>query len=484
MFKKRNKLKFFSLFVSFVLVVGIFTVLGLGGALAGTANITSPSNVILFPCESVSDMSVTWWDAENIENGQVIYGTNENLEDAATVTAEKNVDGDGYTSFEATMTNLSPATTYYYKVGNGNAWSEIYSFSTEDTDTEKFSFLYLGDVQYADINNAQAEYDKWSALVTNAAENYDLSFALMGGDMIQQSTNVDNWNMFLNAASDNFSALPMLAVTGNHEINASTGTPDNMKEYMSLPANGPTGFDERIYSYDYGNCHITVLDSNVFDDICNISTEDLTSIKNWLKNDLASSDAKWKIVALHHPAYAVVSDEIATQVMENWVDVFEEAQVDLVLCGHQHIYMRTYPMYKGKINQNGITYVMGNSGSKFYAKADVFYSEKMIENTSTYQVIEIDGDTLNLKTCDEKGSVLDTVTLNSRNRDIPIPDIESVTGDVNGDGSVTSGDYDIIINAILNCTTNKFMDINADGKVNIADAHYVKNIIDGRENYK
>ncbi|MGI5824801.1 MAG: fibronectin type III domain-containing protein [Bacillota bacterium] len=472
---KRNKTKILGLFTALVLVAGLFAALGLNGAFAGTLNITSPDNVLLYPCNNSAEMSVTWWDAETVGSGQVVYGVQADLTDGKTANAEVTADTEnGYASFEAKMTGLTAGTKYYYKVGHDNTWSRIYSFTTEPENAEAFNFLYLGDVQYVDKTNAQNEYNEWADLVTKAVSANDFAFALMGGDMVQEESSVTNWNMFLNSAGKNFASLPMLAVTGNHETNGQTGMPENMTEYLALPTNGPEGFAERFYSYDYGSCHIVVLDSNVFSGEAELTAEDLAKIKNWFAEDLANSDAVWKIVAMHHPAYAVVTDKIADQVMENWVEVFEDAQVDLVLCGHQHIYMRTHPMYQGKLNQKGITYVMGNSGSKYYSKADVFYSAKMIENTSTYQAVSIDGDKLTLNTCGADGTVLDTVTLNARNRDIPIPDIEEVAGDVDGDGYVTAADYDIIIKAILNCTTNSFMDVNADGKVNIADAHYVK----------
>lgn len=469
--------KLFGFAAAVLLIACMFVFMGINGAFAGSAEITAPDNVILYPCNDDSEMSVTWWDVKNLSSAQVVYGTDSNLQNATTKTATLVEAADSYSAFEAKLTGLTAGTKYYYKVGHDSTWSQIYSFTTEAANVEKFNFLYLGDVQYTNKTNAQNEYNEWASLLTKAVETTNPAFALLGGDMVQTQSLIDDWNMFLGAATGGFSSVPMLAVTGNHETNGSTGIPENMLKYLALPENGPEGFAERFYSYDYGSCHITVLDSNVFSGEQKLTEADLAAVKQWIVDDLKNSDAKWKIVAMHHPAYTVVADDISTQVMDNWVEVFEEAQADLVLCGHQHIYMRTYPMYSGKKNPNGITYVMGNSGSKFYAKADVFYSASMIENTSTYQQIIIDGDKLVLNTCNKDGQVLDTVSLNARDRSVPIADIEVIAGDIDGDGVVNSLDYNTLINAILNCTTTIFMDVNSDGKVNIADAHYVKNVI-------
>ena len=466
-----KRTKIFGLLALLVLV-GAFAALGLNSAMADSVSITAPSNVILYPCRDSAEMSVTWWDSAAAASGRVVYGTDENLTDAKTVNATQSATGDSankYSAFEAKMTGLAAGTKYYYKVGHDNVWSKTNSFTTQPADTTAFKFVFFGDVQ--------SGYDNWAKLVSNAAGNNDLAFALTAGDMVNFDSSIYNWNEFLSAASKNFASLPMLAVTGNHETIGTTGTPDYLQKFMALPTNGPEGFDERFYSYDYGNAHITVLDSNVFSGEENLTEEKLAEIKTWIKNDLAASNATWKIVAMHHPAYAVVSDSIAAKVMANWVDVFEEAQVDVVFCGHQHIYMRTYPMYKEKVNKHGITYVMGNSGDKTYPKADVSYSAKMIENTPTYQLISIDGNKMILKTCTADGTVLDSVNITAHDRTVEIPDIKDVNGDIDGDGNVTADDYDTIIDAILNCTTNVFMDVNGDGKVNIADAHYIKNML-------
>ena len=45
-----------------------------------------------------------------------------------------------------------------------------------------------------------------------------------------------------------------------------------------------------------------------------------------------------------------------------------------MFCGHQHVYVRSYPLRAGQIDyENGITCVVGNAGQKFYSNAEPTY---------------------------------------------------------------------------------------------------------------
>ena len=233
---------------------------------------------------------------------------------------------------------------------------------------------------------------------------------------------------------------------------------------FDLPKNGPSGFKEEFYSYDYGNCHIVGLDSSVYLD-SSLIDDDYAAIADWITADLAASDQTWKIVVLHHPPYAVVSDDVSAKVLAAWGPLFYQAQVDLILCGHQHVYMRTKPI-------KGVTEVMGNSGSQFYAPANVSYSDYMLGYTSNYEIITTTTDQLTLTAYDASGNSFDSVILAAKDRSVP-PDYEDdAPGDINGDGSLTSADVTLLLVAIqTNAAYSETADVNGDGKIDIRDAH-------------
>lgn len=429
--------------------------------------VSAPENVILSLTGDTTQMAVTWRDAAGVAVGQVRYGRTECPSSSA---AARRTAAGGCNSFEAVMTGLVPGETYYYKVGSAAAWSEIQSFVAPESDAASFSFLYLGDVQY---NLSMDEYEAWGQLLANAYGNYgDAAFAIMCGDMVNNGQSAGQWQAFFAQASPVFSKIPMLAVPGNHESNhIATGKPVVMNKLLSLPQNGLAGFEEEFYSFDFGDCHILCLNSNVFLNeqlqAGTMTPADFDRIKTWIASDLGSSSATWKIAVLHHPAYSVVSDKAGAAVLANWVPLFEAAEVDLVLYGHQHIYMRTKPIWEGQIDyEKGITYLMSNSGSKHYPGTQTDYHAALIENTPTYQGIIIDGGTLAVKTFSADGRMLDSFDLSSRTR--------TLRGDVNGDGTITQADVDTLITAILaRDFSQESMDINLDGRIDIADAHLI-----------
>ena len=267
--------------------------------------------------------------------------------------------------FECVMRKLKPDTLYRYRIGIGTgsktAWSEPLSFRTAPSAADSFQFMYLGDVQF---EIREEDYQSWSELVSEAYKDHPgVRFSLAGGDYVNSCANTKDWNCFLEAAKPVFAKIPLMTVPGNHETSI---LPSYYLKIFSIPKNGPQTMPEENYSFDYGNCHFVELNTCIFmperkNYLGNSSWSKLiTDTNTWIRNDLASSNAKWKIITMHHPAYGIDEDEdddIYQLIRDNWTPIFEEAKVDLVLCGHQHATMRT-----DKIN--GVTYVMGNSGQK------------------------------------------------------------------------------------------------------------------------
>ncbi|HHV34477.1 MAG TPA: hypothetical protein GXX59_02725 [Syntrophomonadaceae bacterium] len=403
----------------FILMLAFCSVFAAADAGLG---ITGPCYAVVSPTGDITQMAVTWWDSSEITEASVQYSTTMGFLHTpgaaifeAAATAKRTDPTNGYTSFEAIMTGLTANTTYYYRVGHDDLWSEEYSFTTADPSAPESSFMYMGDIQYATYVSAPEDYQAWGNLLEGAYQAFPkLDFALLGGDMVHRGMDAFNWQLFLSQATRVFSGVPMLAVPGNHESNNSpTGKPELFLDFLAMPTNGPAGFEEEFYSYDHGNCHIVGLSSSIFlnEQLFHgsMAEGDFDRIAVWIADDLAESTAIWKVVVMHHPAYPVVSDPTAAAVLENWEPIFAQAQVDLVFCGHQHIYMRTNAI-------KGVTYVMGNSGSRHYDPAKVPYSEVMIEDTSTYQIVNAGQEYLTMTTYDVEGNNLDMVTLVAKDR--------------------------------------------------------------------
>lgn len=392
-------------------------------------NGSGPYNIMLSFTEDASvSAAVTWRDIPESSGGGVIF-SNDKQKLSTYISEESNLaatDGiyvaEGESAeiksginineslWQTELTSLKPGCEYYYCVISAGGTSDIKSFRTAESEQKEVSFAYLGDIQFSD--SKEEEYKDWGNMVSNMYKrNPDIAFALQGGDIVQSGIRPDEWQSFLDNASNVFSRIAFMPINGNHESNFPGGKPELYMDMFSLPENGPQGFKEEFYSFDYGNCHVTALNSWVFSGEQTLFENDFDSIVSWIKEDLKSAGSKWKIVIMHHPVYAVASDGVASQVKEKWAPIFENYGVDIVFCGHQHVYARSYPMRNGAADYvNGITYIMGNSGQKFYSSADETFQEKTIYNTSTYQIVRINGNSLELICYDKDGNELDYYT--------------------------------------------------------------------------
>jgi 3',5'-cyclic AMP phosphodiesterase CpdA len=135
-------------------------------------------------------------------------------------------------------------------------------------------------------------------------------------------------------------SLPLngpLAVPGFAHTPALRGAEARRRAF--LDAAGPAYPRMANYSFDFGDAHWTVLDTNPYVDWTD------PALRDWLARDLeAARGASWRFVAFHQPPFhssRVHADEQATRLLAG---LFEEHGVDLVLCGHIHNYQRSYPI--------------------------------------------------------------------------------------------------------------------------------------------
>ena len=73
-------------------------------------------------------------------------------------------------------------------------------------------------------------------------------------------------------------------------------------------------------------------------------------------------------------------------------ELFDRYHVDMALQGHDHAYLRTWPMRDGHrvdSHDEGTYYVVSSAGSKFYGQGDFDYTAVGFMNTSMFQVLDI-----------------------------------------------------------------------------------------------
>lgn len=340
--------------------------------------------------DPATSANISWRTAATVKDGAVYY---RELSARDTGFSEKSADyielaipeltNDPLTRhFYANLNHLKPNTAYLYRVGSksANTWSPYYKFVTAPVFGAPFSFICIGDIQ--------TDYNLFRQMLSAVQSRHnDINFYLFTGDMVDDGENRNQWDLMLSTADTLFAEKPMAAAMGNHDshyVNDETQTLIFAK-YFRLPHNGPRDLPiHHAYSFTYSNAYFIVLNTN----------NDTDRQALWLKERLAYArehSYQWLIVIFHHPVYPVHQRRSYTDLQEKWAPLFDEYSVDLVLTGHDHVYMRTAGLKNHKPapqNETGTIYVTLNSSDKHYNPKKL--PQTFIELTDTPLYLKID----------------------------------------------------------------------------------------------
>jgi hypothetical protein len=334
------------------------------------------------------------------------------------------------------VTGLTPDTAYYYSVG-----STAGAFVGDDTDhffrtapttgsQTPFRIWTIGD---AGFTGAPLDAVRDAFKAYNGGTSATDLFLLLGDNAYLTGTDVQFQAAVYDEHAEMLRTTPVYSVFGNHERFSSldlsqTGPYFDMFSFPTLAeAGGVASGTESYYSFDYGNAHFIVLDSEDF-----TPTAATGPMYTWLQSDLAATTADWVIALWHRPPYSKGllhdSDVEANEVrMRQFVlPALENVGVDLVLSGHSHNYERSYFLdghyglsttfssafqkdpgdgdpagdgaYRktdvGPIPHSGAVYVVNGSGSEF-RNATLNHPAHVVGLLETgSMVIDIDGPTL------------------------------------------------------------------------------------------
>lgn len=308
--------------------------------------------------------------------------------------------------FKVELTGLEEGETYYYEIGDGVSYESPRFFSVPSDDGEDV-FVYLGDPQFDKSIN---DYVAWGRLTKEMYErNPDVEFAVLGGDLVNLPGRKDHWQGFLNNCTL-FSSVPMMVVPGNHEGVTSNNT------YKKLFHNIDNGVEGgAFYWFETEQCRFIMLDSSFLTEGRRLSMGSAawsvkeSEIRKWMGKALSESNKRWNIVVTHHPVYGVHDMfTVSKELRRRWLPIMTAGNVDLVLCGHQHVYMRTRDI-------DGTVHVMGVSGAKrsnyYMGNNEPEYSSAIYASGPNYQIIRAVEDRLEIKSYNEKGSIIDAACI-------------------------------------------------------------------------
>ncbi|KAK3236574.1 hypothetical protein CYMTET_53295 [Cymbomonas tetramitiformis] len=153
-----------------------------------------------------------------------------------------------------------------------------------------------------------------------------------------------------------------MSVGGNHEVGSSEAWQSyNVRYPMPWRASGSSS--NLFWSRAVGPVHLVGLNSYA-------ATANSSAQFTWLQKDLAKLNrtaTPWLVVMMHAPWYNSNTGHWgeAALMQADMEELLYTAGVDLVLAGHVHSYERTHPVYKGKLDECGPTYItIGDGGNR------------------------------------------------------------------------------------------------------------------------
>jgi chitodextrinase len=279
---------------------------------------------------------VSWWT--NIPTSGAVAVAGQNVTDPAGTVQHHAVP----------ITGLSPDVSYPYTVTSSGV-SAGGTIRTAASPGQSFSFAAIGDF------GGQSSGESQNAANIGTAGT---QFIQTLGDNIYPSAGLPDPN-FTTTYSD-FDAR-FYKQFGPVVTSQSFFPANGNKDYYGdgeFWANFPMpGSNHSWYSYNWGDAHILVLDS---EEPFAVGTPQY----DFAQADLAAhQNDGWRIVALQRPPYSSTSaNSSSVPVRQNLVPLFQTEHVSLVLSGNSHNYERTVPLIDGTPTPGGITYVVSGAG--------------------------------------------------------------------------------------------------------------------------
>ncbi|MCB9853919.1 MAG: metallophosphoesterase [Phycisphaerales bacterium] len=359
---------------------------------------------------TADSVAIVWSAQSPFDDGTAILIAPDGTQTTQTVVPKAN-------RYVATFDHLKPGSRYKYTIANRGVLSNHAVESGPHTirvtpgRDESVRLLAFGDSGIG--SNTQT-------LLADVMANEKPDVVLHTGDLIYPAgAEKDYIPNFYRPYEKLIATAFFMPSEGNHDVATDKGAP--LLQQFILPENGPAGIEaERNFWFDYGPARIVALDTNMDAHGGVISHEQMkTTVAKWLRQVLTDCDAKWRIVYFHQPFYtgSAHSAEGSAYVKEAFLDVFDAAGVDLVLCGHNHLYERTAPMRQDKIVEpgKGIVYVTtGAGGAQRYPEGDhpPDYIVKFDDGQFSFSRIDLSPTKLSFSQLGENRNAIDAFELN------------------------------------------------------------------------
>ncbi|MEA1982261.1 MAG: metallophosphoesterase family protein, partial [Campylobacterota bacterium] len=301
------------------------------------------------------------WQTPESEVGKVAYGLSpKNLNHVL-------IEESATDKHSITIPKLKECTHYFYSVASTSLEidNEGRSFTTFCESAQSQRLWVIGDS--GQIGESQKKvYSRLSEYINGDYQELDM-WLLLGDNAYSSGTQEQINTKLFEPYIELVKRYVPWAVIGNHDARRWA-----FYDVFDFPTNAESGGvasgTEEFYSIDNGNLHLVMLDSET------VSRDSDGEMANWLRKDLAANKKPWVVVAFHTPPYSDGGHKSDSDwdsrgrlkdMRENFVPIFDEYGVDLVLSGHSHGYERS-------------KLIVGHTG-----KSDTFTQKHILQDKKT-----------------------------------------------------------------------------------------------------
>ena len=249
--------------------------------------------------------------------------------------------------------------TYEYKVGAEGYWSDVETFEVKNYNTaagDEINILWLSDEQSWTEAEMRTFKNVFNGIITQWEVDEQgkptFDFILETGDISQNGRRRPEYQMYFDSLQGLNKKVPIMSTMGNNDL--------LNKMYGQCFANFFTNENQwanSVYHFRLDNTEFICLNSNTdydyvtgYGTLGNHQSTDafLLAQAQWLDEYLTTLNSSdnapdFTVVYMHLSPFTCVR----TKRVQVFTHVFEKHKVPLVLCGHNHMYTRSYPIYCG-----------------------------------------------------------------------------------------------------------------------------------------
>ena len=342
--------------------------------------------------------------------------TNSKLANNSNVVEKHRFEKHGYR-----LSNLKPDTDYSYRIltydkkTGKETHSETRHFHTAGA--KAWRAAVLGDFHHYSPEPHRLESAMGMLNVLDSVGN-GISWVLSTGDECAWGGSLNFWTEL--SEQPGFMNYMWAPVEGNHDSmdEDKDKTDDFFRDSHYFPHDGYPGQEGTSYWFRYGDVLFIMLNNEGM-----LKAGTFQPAADWMEKVITGNPSKYIVVVEHHQ-WLIGTDGTNGQ-LDRWRKLFDRLGVDLAISGHNHAYLRTYPLYGRQPVEEGkgTVYVVNSSSDNergrklkpIKANANLI-AKRWSEGSHTVggMLMDVNPQRIKMSLYDRYGNVQDSFTVPAR----------------------------------------------------------------------